>query len=250
MAAPSNEEALIERLRAQPDDPDTWAIYADLLMQRGEASGELISLQLRLERGSAEPQARARYEALLQAQHQRRFQGDAEVVAAGTWRWGHLRSLSGGDAAWLLERLSEPDARFLHRLVITAINEVALQKVLDAVRSMPLAQLFLMDAQIGDEGARMIAQSDALEGLRELGLAGCGIGVGGVEALASAPRLKRLSRLDLSRNELGMAGVQALMSGARFSGLVALDLRRVGLSNQERAHLNSDHRLRPLRVKL
>jgi uncharacterized protein (TIGR02996 family) len=63
-----SEQALLEAVWAAPDDDAPRAVYADALMQSGDARGELITLQLLRAKGQATPQTRAReYELLVDA---------------------------------------------------------------------------------------------------------------------------------------------------------------------------------------
>jgi uncharacterized protein (TIGR02996 family) len=77
-----------------PHDPQTYLVYADWLLSQGDPRGELIALQVALERGSsAEPQALAQREQQLLERHQHFLPGVDERHATVTWRWGFFESV-------------------------------------------------------------------------------------------------------------------------------------------------------------
>jgi uncharacterized protein (TIGR02996 family) len=63
-----NEQTMLEAVWAAPDDDAPRAVYADALLQGGDARGELITLQLLRAKGQSTAQTRAReYELLVDA---------------------------------------------------------------------------------------------------------------------------------------------------------------------------------------
>jgi len=96
-----DEAALLAAIAASPDDDRPRLVYADWLLERGEARGELIQIQIALARsgsgGAVDVEAvRARERALLEA-HQERWLGtpwDARLTwlfdrGFPTGRFGH-----------------------------------------------------------------------------------------------------------------------------------------------------------------
>lgn len=94
-----DEAALLAAIAAAPDDDRPRLIYADWLLERGEARGELIQIQIALARGGGAVDGealRARERALLEA-HQERWLGtpwDARITwlfdrGLPTGRFGH-----------------------------------------------------------------------------------------------------------------------------------------------------------------
>jgi uncharacterized protein (TIGR02996 family) len=114
-------------------------------------------------------------------------------------------------------------ARFyVHLLHIEAGD---LRRLLESLTPGRLRSLRLCRCQIGDEGARVLAESPALSGLRELDLFENGIGPAGAEALAKSPYLENLTDLGLSTNAIGSHGASALASSVQLHNLRALNLR-------------------------
>jgi len=109
-----HQPGLLATIRARPDDPAPYSVYADWLLERHDPRGELISAMLG---GLAEP-ARAlllRHDVQL-APAWWKTQG-----LAGVWRWGFLQKMNcdsfhGGAVRRLLRH---PSAMVLEELAIT-----------------------------------------------------------------------------------------------------------------------------------
>lgn len=113
----------------------------------------------------------------------------------------------------------------------------------DAVR---LVELDLGHNNIGTEGARVLASSPHLAGLRVLRLVGCGIGDDGVRALAESPHFGRLTTLALDFNPLGDSGFRAFLDSSRMRSLRRLTIPSLGISQGMRRALDRRfHRPRP-----
>ena len=76
---------------------------------------------------------------------------------------------------------------------------------LDAITALALSR-----NPIGDEGARVLAESEWCSRLERLELAGCSIGDSGAKALANAPALRSIGRLDLRGNGMTDRGRKVL----------------------------------------
>ncbi len=92
-----------------------------------------------------------------------------------------------------------------------------------------LVEVGLSSNQIGDLGARSLAESPQLKQLRALDLRSNEIGAEGAAALAGAVGLARLSSLSLSHNPLGLVGVRALAGSPGMARLSALEVEHCGL---------------------
>ena len=80
-----------------------------------------------------------------------------------------------------------------------------------------LFSLYLGSNEIGDEGARALAQSEHLASLTQLYLGYNGIGEEGARALAQSPHLCSLTYLSLDDNEMGEEGKRALSESVHLS---------------------------------
>lgn len=213
--------ALEARLRREPDDDETWLVYADWLIERGDVRGELLQL-------AARPRTNATMAAMaaIEAEHGDAWLSDVpndvmvlESRAGFVLRARVFWSVDGAPPVEAL--LALPCARLLHTLELRgSATDLAGLSALDLRR---LAVLDCAYVPIGAAGAIEIAAARLSE-LRALDLRYGRIGDRGAAALARAPSLARLTRLHLQRNDLGPEGARAL-AGATFTELEELDLR-------------------------
>jgi uncharacterized protein (TIGR02996 family) len=126
----SLEEALVEA----PDDLAAHSAYADYLMEQGDPRGELIQVQLALERTGLPEKERARLrerEGELLKQHAREWLGDAGRFLVGEWSgedrpyhyqftrgWPDLVRVLPFPSAVLTALARSPQARLLRRLEV------------------------------------------------------------------------------------------------------------------------------------
>src|SRR5262249_4801701 len=90
-----------------------------------------------------------------------------------------------------------------------------------------LTDLTLDHNDLGDDGADALVVSwSALDGLRQLSLAGNGIGPAGIQALLGLRCLPRLTRLELDNNRLEAEGADFLATCPALAGLTHLGLGR------------------------
>ncbi len=87
-----------------------------------------------------------------------------------------------------------------------------------------LFSLILGSNEIGDEGARALAQSPHLTSLSQLHLNYNGIGDEGARALAQSPHRTSLAYLGLRGNGIGDEGARALAQSEHLASLTQLDL--------------------------
>jgi hypothetical protein len=109
-------------------------------------------------------------------------------------------------------------------LIRTQITARGLKHLLDSELAPRLVALDLRDNYLGIEGALVMAHSDRLGSLEELGLGRTYIGAEGAKALALARGLTRLRRLELGYDLIGAEGATALANSTAFPQLLSLDL--------------------------
>lgn len=100
-----------------------------------------------------------------------------------------------------------------------------------------LRDLDLSHNELGEPGARVLAESPALAGLASLRLAGCDITDEAAGVLAGSPHLGRLAELDLGNNPVGDVGFRAFLEAPGLKGLRRLVVPGVGVSPRTRAAL-------------
>lgn len=93
-----------------------------------------------------------------------------------------------------------------------------------------LREIDLSHNELGNEGARVLAASPHLAGLKVLRLAGCGIGDHGARALAESPHLNQLVSLDLGNNPIGDPGFRTFLTTPHMRGLRNLVTPTAGVS--------------------
>jgi uncharacterized protein (TIGR02996 family) len=81
-----------------------------------------------------------------------------------------------------------------------------------------------LEGNLGETGARALAESPFLKSLVSLDLSGCNLGPDGVRVLAASPNLANLTSLALAHNAIGDEGARALASSPFLGNLASLDL--------------------------
>jgi uncharacterized protein (TIGR02996 family) len=273
--------ALREGLAQEPLDWASWLVYSDWLLERGDARGELIVIEHKLDTARLSRDERHQLvmrRVALYREHEQRWIAGLEVPRDAYPRWRHgfiaglICSWNPANAAFLRRLRSHPTGRLLSLL------DLAQTRMRDAevaeLASQPLGTvtwLRLPDNQIGPAGAEAFARSLG-PGLLRLELARNALGPAGVSALLGAPGLCTLSSLDLSGTGLGVEGERALAAAPQALGslrslqlcsnkldavaladaellepLLALDLSRNAIGDEGAASLASCERLRGLR---
>ena len=92
-----------------------------------------------------------------------------------------------------------------------------------------MTELDLSYNELGDDGARVVANCPHLAGLTVLRLSNCGIGDEGGRALANSPHLNRVESLDLESNPLGDAGLRPFRDTTYWRALRRLMMPRIGV---------------------
>jgi uncharacterized protein (TIGR02996 family) len=100
-----------------------------------------------------------------------------------------------------------------------------------------LQELNLSHNELGTEGARLLAASPRLAGVRVLRLIGCGIDDDGARALAQSPHLNGIEELDLGNNPINDSGFRAFLDTAQLHSLRRL-IVPIGVSRRMREALD------------
>jgi uncharacterized protein (TIGR02996 family) len=199
VAAPmTHEEVFLQDVLENPDDDAPRLVYADWLLDRGDADGagraEFIQLQCALARpGPDAPRAalRARERGLLDAHHR---DWAAPLARMGCTCWAYSRGF--------VEGVALPAAAFLAHVPALA-------------RAAPVRHLKLYGAA-GLMAA--VARSPHLARVRTLDLENNSLDDEALWTLAGSANVNGLEWLDLAKNPIGAGGKSAL--AARFAGRV------------------------------
>jgi uncharacterized protein (TIGR02996 family) len=250
-------EALEDQLRANPDDAGAWLVYADHLIEVGDARGMLVRAPRRIT-----------------TQELARWRGVIPAGCATRWLHGFIVAielpLDERMPHTLATILGEPQARLVgalclrppgHRdvklhvagdvlvadplagalaLDLRRFRTLSIQHVqldiaaLAAARVGPLVALDLPYGELGDAGIARLVGSPLLDGVRTLQLQRNGITEEGARLLAGCPRLAALERLDLRWNAIGADGARAIASSPHLGRLAKLllypeDIGREGI---------------------
>jgi uncharacterized protein (TIGR02996 family) len=256
----THEEAFLQEILESHDDDTPRRIYADWLMDRGDAvgwaRGEFIHVQCDLARfppDAKRPAELLRRERDLLAAHGREW-GSA-FLRLGCRCWEYRRGFVTGIGLPAVSLLAH--APLLFRLTPLRevklyeagglLREVAACPAMAAVRTLDLEKNELGDAdlaalagpnrltelrclmlwsnRIGDSGLRSFVAA-APPRLETLDLSGNLIGDDGAADLADSLFCGRLRRLDLSNNRLGEAGALALAGSPHAANLGLVDLAK------------------------
>jgi uncharacterized protein (TIGR02996 family) len=216
------ERDLRAAIRAAPDDDTPRLVYADWLLERGDAHGELIAVQCELARlGWKRPprwyQLRRRERELLGHVQDRLAAPVLGLCAAcGVgWRRG------------MVEEITIPVDDFLRHgpalLAQAPIRAVTLGgaagrlapvlAVLGAPAFRQVAWLRFAGAGFGDAELCALADAPALAGRRGLAVRGGSFGAAGIRALARSPHLGGLERLEIADADFGDGAAFELAAG-------------------------------------
>jgi uncharacterized protein (TIGR02996 family) len=229
------EEAFLCDILENPEDDAVRLIYADWLMERGDAvsaaRGEFIQTQCRITRSEGTltdwnewadlaaqlPRLREREKALL-AEHGQSWAGPVRGLAAEyEFRRGFVENLAlaASDFVSHAETLfsSAPILRIRFTLMNVAMTRLASCPYLARLQALDLRSTWIA----GSAGLRALLSSSHLGCLRSLSLQNCRIGNDGVQALAESPVLGQLTALDLGGTDINREGVTALLR-SRFGG--------------------------------
>jgi uncharacterized protein (TIGR02996 family) len=157
--------ALEGALRRSPEDRETWRVYGDWLLEQGDARGELVGLQQKLEEALSSEERRALRAQIdgLMREHQERWLSGLRIPERARLQW-YCGFIVGVSLPW---------------------NEGTLGDF-EALRAHPTARLLagldLSHNAMGANGARVLAASGIVRSLARLELKGNHIGDDGAVA--------------------------------------------------------------------
>jgi uncharacterized protein (TIGR02996 family) len=236
------ERALLEAIRAEPEDDASRLVYADWLEEHGHAErAELVRVQVAIERDGPGAPLLARERDLLTRRAAEWLGPLADAglrfdrgMAAACWTTlpqfeaGTARLAEAGDPPWVAERwLHHTGKRFTAKGLQAFVGSPGFGRL-------NRFYWFGPGAHTGDGAvyrwgataamARALANSPQSANLRRLWLIYADLGVSGARALAEARHLGRLRWLSLRWSLLTPDGVAALAHSTALSGLTALGL--------------------------
>lgn len=238
---------LLEQVVADPRDQAARAVYADALIQQGDARGTFIALQ-RLLDGPLSPDKREsakREAAALLDAHKAEWMAPAKFCEVRL-KGGFVHAIRAEAGSFLKNGAALVAAEPVLEVTLTGASDADLQK-LAASDSIARVSSLSLSGSFGDKGAAVLMGSPHISRLRSLNLGGgkvgkafaaavgnakelarlcltgCGMGDEPTKTLAAAP-LDKLERLYLSRNELTDASMPALADGRALSHVLLLAL--------------------------
>ena len=233
MARSASEiDPLEAHLRAHLDDAESWLVYADHLLDCGDARGEIIGIEHRISAlPASESSARAQLyqrRAVLETQHRAQWLAGLKLPASAEaeWRYGFITGVS------LRRPLEKLD-------FLTALAEHPTGRFLQTLTGFEIG--------LGDKHMEALARLPPSVQLRALHFEGNTIGAAGIRALIRAPVCRHLETLSLDSNDIGDVGVSYITSAASLAGLETLSLASNILTDDSAAALSSSGTLRSLR---
>ncbi|MBK7860334.1 MAG: TIGR02996 domain-containing protein [Archangiaceae bacterium] len=232
-AAPEHP-ALLDAVLAAPHDDAPRLVYADWLQERGDARGELILVQCRLQQLRSKPGKRPPQVKLLEARaaeliaaHQREWLAPLmPFIRSATFERGFLSTVTG-DAGKLLEGLPLLAREPLEGLTLTGYRAALLDAVYRAAPH-PTARVFgLAHARLKGDGYAAL-DAPLFSTARTVDLCGNDFSEPGRLARCTLPALERLR---LTVGGLTDAGLRELAGAPFFARLTHLSLDPLGTSS-------------------
>ena len=204
MSADPREEAAFADVIARPDDDAARIAYADAIVHRDAERTELIEVQVE--------QARARREHFMHERESELYRREQALLNRRAWAW----------AAPLADLVLACKFRRGFAEEVTMDTATFLARADELYGRTPVLHLTLRDAAGHTEA---LFASPALARLQSLSLYKCEIGDAGAKHLADSQHLTRLRWLDLSFNNIGMAGLEAIAASPNLPSLGYLGFR-------------------------
>jgi uncharacterized protein (TIGR02996 family) len=238
--AMSIQDCFIQAILDNPDAELPRLRLADWLDEHCDPRGEFIRVQFRLEKPGEDSECLfelERRERELLDEFEPQWTGElAGMVDMWVFRRGFVEEV-GTTAERFLAHSRDifcmAPVRELH------LNELA-DRLEDVVRSPHWGRARFLDIsgnRIGNAGARLLAESSQLAGIRGLNLSDTGLGDAGVAALATSVHVQGLRELYLDGNRIGRDGVHALIRSTHLGNLKTLSLGFNGLGREEHGRL-------------
>jgi uncharacterized protein (TIGR02996 family) len=228
----TQEEALLEAMREQPEDDLPRLVYADWLEEHGDTiRGEFIRLQCelaQLPRSDPRFAVLAARESELLREHKAAWLAELPSLEGITWgrfRRGFVSSVKAATVeAWLRHASELGRVAPIVDLEIHVHSSLDVELLWDCPSLARCPSLRCHATEHGRALARALATSPFLRRLRELDLCACFIRTEGAEALAASSGLSSLRVLNLHHNSIGDAGAEALAGASWAGGLIDLRL--------------------------
>lgn len=263
--------SLLDAIRAAPDDDGPRLVYADYLMEQGDPRGEFIAVQCALAKAE-DGKLLDESSALLAANRDVWLEGLSPNVANVAFRRGFVDEVAVFDVAAVNAAQAVLGRELVRRLSFVATGSIDLVAVLrwewlDALHALSfrapryaisqlrpdrlamllgtrrlrgLRELELSSQNLGDEGAALLAASDAFPSLQSFTLSNDRLSSVGLEPLAGAGWFTRLEKLVLVHHELGPDAGHVL-AATRFKKLRSLVLSSNRLGDEGAIALAGSH---------
>ncbi|MEN0066595.1 MAG: hypothetical protein AAGA48_30965 [Myxococcota bacterium] len=233
---------IARRLYQTPDDEATWLVFADALLDRGDARGEWLTLQHRWTDPSLTGRQRLAIERRMRETAPPSEEELLEELDMHAMWWVinvHLARgfILGLTLAWrpmltleCLDRVAaHPAGQLWTALSISGLDAQATARLATSPTLRDRAMLDVAQpksflARMGPPGARTLATTSRLARLDTLHIGGNDIGATGALSLVGSDQLQALRTLDLAANALDDPGMIELAGCSGLQRLVTLGL--------------------------
>lgn len=239
---------LLRAILDAPDDDDVRLVYADWLIEKGEAArAELIQLQCR----APTPETQRREEALLRKHGKEWLAPIRAYIQSWTWSRGFVEHVTANGKKFIpgidaifettplrglalvgrkrgdLETIAQSRHSHAFRSLTLAMSKLDVEPLRQLVKFTKLEELDLTSNPIGKEGCYVLAESPAP--IRRLRMHDCALALDAVALLARAAFFPGLTHLWLSNNRA--LGPETGAAFGRAESLVELDLGSAALGD-------------------
>lgn len=220
----SEQEAFLKEILANPADRDVRLVFADWLEEQGQARGELIRLQIQLEK--MKPGERGY--ATLRKKERALFNesppyGDRPGISGWEYRAGFVEKIEMTLTA-LLKNAAEIFAHSPVQHVTLKARSAKLEKIAQIPELSRLRSLELRSNQLGNAGLRTLLSSPHLTNLESLTVYSNNISNEGVAFLAQLPNLKMLTELRIAWNEINDKATESIVESQTLGEITSLRL--------------------------
>jgi uncharacterized protein (TIGR02996 family) len=226
-AARTEAQDLIAGVIERPDDESPRLVYADWLIEKGDARGEFISMQVALARRGLDPQRRLEFKkrcAQLEVSVAawRAPAGDLQVV----FRRGFIEEVTGDAGIFLKQADALFAAEPVRRVTLDGLDEAQARQIARAPWLSRLRHLTVRrPSKDRDAASHILAAATGLRGFSATG------GAGAETAAGIGRSRSRFHWVTLTSNAVGDEGVKRLCTAA-LGECRALYLTRADLSDE------------------
>jgi uncharacterized protein (TIGR02996 family) len=237
----ADEEAFIQAISECPEDEPRWLVYADWLQDHDDPFGELIRVEIQLEKAAKTDPQRPLLE-----QRKRELEN---IVSFVEWkgglsqhgfyvssRRGFVETLSLEFCKWALLDASQIQTKlqYLHTFLDRPCRFLALMTTF-VIYGEPPNYGSENEFPLPPDFAKDLLTLPCFTNLNTLRFGGNGLLLGAetVRVIAGHSNLKRLCKLVLNHHyQFGDEGVRALTTSSRLENLTKLDLSRTEMTNE------------------